>query len=289
MSDHETSTLTARLTSLADELTPSVDPVMQVRAARTRHRRQRRTRFVTGGLVAAAAVVSFGVPTAIGALSAASERGEVAGPGGTAPEETHEAVPGKTPGPPLEEEDARKVERWSDMLDERAELDARLSPVAYDLRAAMEARPAPLSLTAPAAFGRCPDWASALSRSLGVAVAEQRGPVGSGPLCLWSGFPENEDLLVQIEYAPRMTREQMVQQVNSEATRQDCYPTALAGTEVLSALALCEEDARTTWRLRFPDTSESVLWTLTVSVSDRYPADDVPAVMAAVELLDATW
>ena len=81
MSDHETSTLTARLTPLADELTPSADPIVQVRAARTRYRRQRRNRIVAlRASPPRSRPLVVGVPTVVGSLSAAPERGEVARP-----------------------------------------------------------------------------------------------------------------------------------------------------------------------------------------------------------------
>jgi hypothetical protein len=291
VSDHETSTLTARLTSLADELAPSADPGAQVRGARARYRRQRRNRIAAVGVVAAAAILAVGVPTAIGALSSAPDRGEVAGPGEAVPSETTGGgtAPGTTQGPPQGREDAQKVDRWTETLDQRAERDARLSSVADGLRAALQARPAPLSLTAPEVFGRCPDWAPALSSSLGVPLEPQDGPAGSGPFCLWSGFPENEDVVVQLEYATGSTREQMYEDVTIEAAEHDCYPTALPGVAVAHGLLLCDEDGRTSWGLRFLDTDESVVWSLTVNISDRHPGDDVQAVMAAVELLDTTW
>jgi hypothetical protein len=85
MNDLDTSFLTHRLHSLADELAPDIDVTTQVRGARSRHRRQRRGRLAVIGTVAATVVV-VGLPTAIGALtSTQSPHGQTARPGISTP------------------------------------------------------------------------------------------------------------------------------------------------------------------------------------------------------------
>jgi hypothetical protein len=79
VTSHETSVLSTRLQLLADDLTPQLDVVAQVRAARERNGRQRRGRIAFLSVAAATAAVVVGTTTAADLLSASADR-EVAGP-----------------------------------------------------------------------------------------------------------------------------------------------------------------------------------------------------------------
>jgi len=82
VTDHETSVLSSRLHRLADDLTPPLDVVGQVRKARERRRRQRRGRMALVAVATATAAVVLGTATAVDLLSTRAG-GEVAVPGGT--------------------------------------------------------------------------------------------------------------------------------------------------------------------------------------------------------------
>ena len=99
MIDNATSVLTSRLHALADDLTPPLDVVGQVRAARTRHSRQRRGRIALLAVATATAAVVVGSVAAADLLAATPSRGEVAVPSTPAPT-TAEAAP--TTPPPAE-------------------------------------------------------------------------------------------------------------------------------------------------------------------------------------------
>jgi len=79
VTEHDTSVLTARLHTLAEELTPPVDVVAQVRGARERHRRQRRARVAVLAVATAATALVAGTAVTVNVLSADRGR-EVAGP-----------------------------------------------------------------------------------------------------------------------------------------------------------------------------------------------------------------
>jgi hypothetical protein len=78
MNDLET-ILSTRLDTLADELTPAIDPRRQVADARARHHRLRRTRTAFLVLATATAAVLVGSAVAVDLLSA-ERSGDVAGP-----------------------------------------------------------------------------------------------------------------------------------------------------------------------------------------------------------------
>lgn len=82
MTDHETSVLSSRLHRLADDLTPPLDVVGQVREARERRSRQRRGRMALVAVATATAAVVLGAATAVDLLSTRAGV-EVAVPGGT--------------------------------------------------------------------------------------------------------------------------------------------------------------------------------------------------------------
>jgi hypothetical protein len=282
MSDHDSTVLTARLTSLADELTPSADPIAQVRAARSRYRRQRRNRVVASGLLAAAAALAIGVPPAIGSFSAV-ERGEVAGPGGTVPSESVQTPPEKTPGPPPVGEDAGKSSRWTDMLDERAERDARLQPVAERLAAAFAARPTPLSLFGPPQDGTCPSWMPDLKTDFGVPIDGPQGALPTG--CRWSA----PDAVVVLAFVPGMTPEELGRDASAEATRDGCYIQAMPNVAYLAPLMLCEQEGAMDWRFETVDDSGIGVWRLTVTLADGYSGDGATVLAHLADVAGGSW
>ena len=99
MNDHETTVLTARLNMLAEDMTPPLDVVGQLRAARLRHQRQRRGRIALIAVATATAAVVVGAATTADLLSATPRGGEVAVPSRTAPATT-EPAPSATPTSP---------------------------------------------------------------------------------------------------------------------------------------------------------------------------------------------
>ncbi len=104
MTDHETSVLSSRLHRLADDMAPPIDVVGQVRAARSRHSRQRRGRIALLAAAAVTAAVVVGSAAAADLLTATPSRGEVAVPSRTAPATTVAPTPTVpvTPAPTAE-------------------------------------------------------------------------------------------------------------------------------------------------------------------------------------------
>jgi hypothetical protein len=98
VTNNETSVLSTRLHRLADDLTPQLDVVAQVRGARERNRRQRRGRIAFLSVATATAAVVVGTTTAVDLLSASADR-EVAGP-------ALPTVPTTEPAPTTEPEPA---------------------------------------------------------------------------------------------------------------------------------------------------------------------------------------
>jgi hypothetical protein len=97
VTDHQTTLLGERLHRLADDMTPQLDVVAQVRTARAGHRRRRRIRWGALAVATAAAAAIVGTTTAADLLSV--DRGtEVAVPG--VPTTTS---PEPTPAPPTGE------------------------------------------------------------------------------------------------------------------------------------------------------------------------------------------
>jgi hypothetical protein len=92
VTEHETTLLADRLHRLADDMTPVVDVVGQVRAAREGHRRQRRGRITLIAVGAATLAVLVAVPVTVGALSSAPSGG-VAGPVPTSTESSAGDLP----------------------------------------------------------------------------------------------------------------------------------------------------------------------------------------------------
>jgi hypothetical protein len=282
VSDHKTSTLSSRLTRLADELTPSADPGVQVRAARTHYRRQRRNRIVLSGIAAAVAAAVVGVPTVVGSLSATPERGEVARPGEIS---TSETPPEKTPGPPPTGEDARKASRWDGQLAQQAERDERLRPFAERLAAAFSARPAPLSLTGPAVDVPCPDRTPDLTNALAVPVTESEGTLFGG--CRWSN---GGSVVVEVAFVPGTSAEEFSDATGAEIGADGCYVTSLPGVTSLTGILLCEEDdGGMSWRIRSVDSSLVGHWRLSTTLGEGAVEDDVAAVVALVDLADGAW
>lgn len=101
MNDHDTTALSTRLHQLAGDLAPQVDVVGQVRAARTRHLRQRRGRITLLAVATATAALVVGTTTAVTALSAPRD-GDGAGPGAPTSATTSPSTPTTDPARPLD-------------------------------------------------------------------------------------------------------------------------------------------------------------------------------------------
>jgi hypothetical protein len=100
MNDLDTSVLTARLTELADDMAPAVDPRRQVADARARHHRKRRIRITLVAVATATAAVAVGTVSAVDLLSVDQSR-DVATPTDPTPTEpTTAPTPTPTPTPP---------------------------------------------------------------------------------------------------------------------------------------------------------------------------------------------
>jgi hypothetical protein len=273
MTDMET-VLSSRLHSLAEELTPGADPLTQVDSARALFRHRRRAR--AGVALAAAAVVAVvvGVSSVTGALSSAPDPGrDGAGPG-----------PVTASGTVGDREDSGRIARWQDTVDQRAERDARLDPLAERLRAALRARPTPLSLDGPSADEPCPERAPTVDSAFGAVLAEHSSGAAAGD-CVW--LTPDGVLQVTLGFMADGTIDQIHADVDAEDRNSGCYPTALPGSLTFTALALCEEDGAMGWHIRVMDTSGSGFWLLTVTVGDAYPGDGPTTVAAVLDAADA--
>ena len=124
MNDRDTTVLTSRLHRLADDMTPPLDVIGQVRAARARHQKQRRGRIALIAAATATAAVVLGTTGLIGQLSVAPQRGEVAVPSRSVPTTAE-----RTPTPP-----ARSTEPPPVAPPPRTETGARWPAEAADLR-----------------------------------------------------------------------------------------------------------------------------------------------------------
>jgi hypothetical protein len=263
-----------RLHRLADDVTLG-DPLAEAGRARVRYRRQRRTRAGLVAVAAAVVAIVIGVPTALGAFSAAPD-------GDVARQVPVSGTPATSAAAPSDHEDERIGARWSDTLENRAERDARLGPVAERLRTALASRGEPIALPLPPAGTPCPDWTAPLSSVLGTAVTPDAGDsLAAG--CRWSG-PE---VSVEVQLAADASREQLGHEVNADDAVNGCYPTALPGTELFTTLSLCENAGGSTWRMRVLASGGTGFWTLTVTVPDGVDAAQTAATV--LTLADATW
>lgn len=99
MTDNQTTLLGDRLLRLADDMTPPVDVVGQVREARDRHRRRRRGQWALAAVATATAGLVVGTTVVISQLSVAPDRGEVAVPSESVPPTTQPVPTTPTPSP----------------------------------------------------------------------------------------------------------------------------------------------------------------------------------------------
>lgn len=231
--------LHTRLTFLADDLAPDVDPYEQAAAARGLHRRQRRTRLGIAGAALAVAVVAVGVPTAVGTLSASGD-GEVARPPSTSE--------------PL-----------------RGPADA--------VRTAMSWWEADGSVPDPEAGTPCPDAAEMLSgMDSRYVFRPSRINSGGGTLagCGWStddGSPDAEtriDLLLQAD--PTLDADLLVSNVGIDAAQDGCDFTTLFADGPPNVLQLCDRGGQRLWHLTVVDEDGTGAWRLTAAVGTEVDA-----------------
>jgi hypothetical protein len=282
MSNHEISTLAVRLDRLAEELTPSTDPVVHVRAARARYRRQRRVRATAFALVAAAVLLGVGVPVTIGSLTG-SAPGEVAGPSGT------------TTAAPSAERDrdrATIADEQADQSREQIDLE-RFARDAMELQGAFSGRPAALLLTAPASRTGCPDVAAALSSRLKAQVQYSGGSLaGNAPGCEWSTDASSPSarLAVGIVFRPGVTEEEMQAEINQDRVNLGCFPAGMPQAPPTPWLSICPSDEQEVWSLSVADAEGAGVWTLSVTMGADYSGVGRPAAMAGLmDVADLTW
>jgi hypothetical protein len=256
--------LHSRLSALADDLAPDVDPYAQVAGARALHRRQRRTRLGVAGAALAVALVAVGVPTAVSTLSA--PRGsDGAGPAPT----TFVAPPSGG-----SREDERRVDRWTDLLDQREEAQAPLRDLADRLKTRL-ATGGLLGGAGPSEPLPCPDAAVLLGDTVGLPLLPGPGPTTLDG-CSWATAdetPEAGRVQLTLRNDPELTTDQLVRDVNAGTNSEGCYPTALPGSTGFSALSLCGTDGRELWTVTVMDGSGTGAWFLTAAVGSALPDD----------------
>jgi hypothetical protein len=274
--------LHARLGELADDLAPAADPYAQVAAARSLHRRQRRTRLAVGGLAAAVGAVVIGVPTVVGALSSPGGSDGVA-PAPVTPSPS--AAPG-TPAPtPRDRDEVRVDEALADQrLDES---DTALGAGLQQMAAALVARPAPLELVAPAGTGGCPDTAGALESRLGTAWEPAGGSLSAGALgCRWT---TGDGTTIGIGTMPIANPRKPLLDAVNRLPPSDCATSAMPNTEQLTAFSGCTVPEGTDWSLYVLDPGGAVTVVLTAVVPSGNPADGPAVVAELVEVADGLW
>lgn len=264
--------LHSRLSALADDLAPDVDPYDQAAAARGLHRRQRRTRIGVAGAALAVALVAVGVPTAVGTLSAPR------GSDGAGPAPTTSVAPPSGGS----REDERRVDRWTDVLEQREQTQAPLRDLADRLKASLVTGGL-LSGADPAEPLPCPDAVQLLGDAVGLPLLPGPGPTTLDG-CSWAtpdGTPEGERVQLALRNDPDLSTDQLVRDVNAGTNSGECYPTALPGSTGFSALSLCGTDGQELWTVTVLDGSGTGAWVLTAAVGSAVPDDaGVAAILA---------
>jgi len=261
-------TVTARLHRLAEDLAPDTDPLEQVAGARSRYRRQRRTRVGLTALAAATAAVVIGVPATIGSTSSAPDRGDVAGP-----------RPSAATDAPGAAADARQDAAAA----EGARQDAAEAEAARQATVVSEALgrlPERLALSAPA-DPACPDLTAELSAALGQQL-EASGPDLAGG-CGWGG----PGFGLSLSHLPGVGEEEMVLEANAAQATDGCHVQAMPTSAHLAALVVCDDEARTSSTLYLPDADGTGVWSLRALVV--FGPDGATALLALAEAADARW
>jgi hypothetical protein len=274
--------LGSRLHDLADEMT-GPHPAVPAADAIARHRRQRRARMGTAAVAVVVALVAAGVPTGVSLLGAGtSGGGTTAGtPTPAAPTSTPDA--GTPTGAPAAESAAESA--------------AREAAAHAELQLLMLARlPQPLRLTAPAAWGTCPEVASVLSRQLGTPWVYWQGHLPGGPRgCEYvdaagaagTSTPETRQS-VGIGFLTGTTVAQMQAGVASGDADPalDCASSPVSGDAILQRCVVAGE---LRYALTVADTGGTGIWVLSVSTGDRYSGDPGTALQAVTRAAEAVF
>ena len=250
--------LHSRLTALADDLAPDVDPYDQAASARGLHRRQRRTRLGVAGAALAVALVAVGVPTAVGTLSAPGD-GDGARPS--------ESEPLRGPADAV-----RAGMAWweEDGTVPDPEAGTRC-PDAAALLSGMDRR---------YVF-----WPSRINSGGGTLAG-----------CGWStddGSPDAEtriDLLLTA--APDLDADLLTSDLETDAALYGCTSTTLFPDRPLNLLQLCDRTGQRLWALTVVDEDGTGAWRLTAAVGTdvdaafRMGASSVSALWGIVSEFD---
>ena len=296
-------TLGPQLHRLADELTPAVDPLEQVDGARSRYRRQRRTRAGLATLVAATAAIAIGVPAALGTVSA--DPADVAGPRPG----TTSTTAGTSPAVGGAEARAEAAARLADVAAARAELAAAQAAAATAEGTAAEEAATEAALSAQlvevaAHLGALPGLAAPAGDPLtcpsGAELAEVLGgpPVPDeaadpGVACRWRSGTEDAGASVSIGVIAGT----LELYAGGDGITTGCRATML-DTGTGTALQHCVDGDRVSWNLFLPDDaapdadgiSTARTWQLTVTGRSGQPQlDPVTALPALADLAGATW
>jgi hypothetical protein len=264
-----------RLSDLADDLAPDEDPFTQVAAARSRHRRQRRNRAWIAWSAVAVAVLALGVPTAVTALTAPQGR-DVAAPTTSA-----------SATPTAERTDSAQISRLNENFIRVVD--------------AVTARPAQLTLGAPAASATCPD---AIARFSDVVEAElvQQGDGTPGMGCGWTTTTLRAERLtlgfVFMEQADGAVHQMLLDEATKEVRGQDgdvghpgtCFASDLPTTARRTTVQACSlTGGWTQWTVLTADAGNRGLWQISLHVPAGVHIDEATTVLALVDVADAAW
>ncbi|WP_299955126.1 hypothetical protein [uncultured Modestobacter sp.] len=285
-------TLGPQLHRLAEELAPDADPLDQVAGARTRHRRQRRTRAGVTALAVVIAAIVVGVPTTLDRLSA--DPGDVAGPRPTMTPTTGERSQTQAEADAqaaLEDDAAARAAQAAaeearaaaaGASREEAEQAAQLARTEVIVTALTDRDP-PLELRA-GTDRSCPDAGP-------IGAAPDPGPVTDlAGGCRWSG----QSLTFGLRLAEGQTEDEMVAEVDREVAIDGCTVRAMPSTVDVTPLILCPPDADqaagTTWTLRVPDSAGAGYWVLSAAEGSGAAVDaGGGGLLTLVDLAAARW
>jgi hypothetical protein len=266
-----------RLHDLADEMV-GPHPAVPAADAIARHRRQRRTRAGTAALAVAVALVAVGVPTGMSVLGA----GHGATAGGETAGTTEPSPTGASTAPSDTAAEASAAESLAK---------EQLGKLTLQMLITQRV-PQPLRLTAPPAWGHCPQ-ASVLSTVAGTPWAYWQGHLPGGPDgCQYvaadgavsTSTPETRES-VGIGFLTGTTVEQMKAGVagSDSSSGGNCVSTSVSPDGLLQR---CLSTGQLRYYLTLPDTGGRGIWVLSVITGDRYSGDPgmaLHAVTAAAE------
>jgi hypothetical protein len=264
-----------RLSGLADDLAPEPDPLTQVVAARSRHRRQRRNRAWIAGSAAAVAVLAVGVPTAVTAMTAPHEGG-VAAPTSSAPTTPTGGTPSPAQISQLNEDFIRVVDT-------------------------LAARTAPLDLAAPAESATCPAATARLSDVVDAELMPQ-GDGNPSMGCAWTSTAlRAERLSLGFNFmvqADGTVHQMILDETAKDVTGQEdaaghpgtCFASDLSNTPRRTTVQACSvAGRRTQWNVLSGDAGNTGLWQISLYVPAGVDVDEATTVLTLIDVADAVW